>query len=150
MKIFFNYIFYVVYWWNNKIMKISGFTNPSYFPSCVIIGLLISMYFFIFFDIIGICFNMNLLWSNYTFSIFIPLIFTIIVCFFYSYNKNYKKAIKSILRMNISKRKKVKVYSFIHIFLILTLFFIMGDIIREIKHNDAPSYIKYFEKLFNF
>lgn len=148
MKTFLNYIFYIVFFWEKKIMKISGFSSTTFFPSCAIIGLILSLYFYIFFDLISFFYEFKFFWSDFPILVYIPLFLSFFIYVFYSSNNNSKKALFSILRMSDSKRKKVKFISFFHTIILFSIFFIMNDIIREMKYSDGPSYIKYLYKFF--
>jgi len=147
MKNIHNFIFYSVNKWNKKIMHLSGFVDPSFYPGCMIVALVIIIPISFISAIAGFYFDVKYLWYNYPFTAIIPLPISLIIYFYYGYKKRYLKIYDIFINMEIIKKRRLKLFSILYLIFVFCIFFIFGDIARELNGGEGAFYTDFFIKL---
>lgn len=140
----FKYLFFFISWFNKKCDFGGGTDEYCYYGASAFVGLSMAVLIYGVIDIACILLITNVNEYNSVSTIMYMLIPVMVLLsfFYYRQNNRWDKIYKEIHSSLLSKKVKYGMYCLLYILFAFGLWFICGDIIRELKTQRGPSYTK--------
>ena len=94
-------------------------------------------------SIIGLFIYRPMIWSNYKILSYLPITLGIISFIYFGYKRRCDTVYEGIKNMDKRKKKIYKILNITHILFTLSIYFLTGDIVRELNCHDGPSHAVY-------
>ena len=147
----FKYLFFFVSWFNKKCDFLGGGDEYCYYGASAFVGISIAVLFYGVVDIICIMLIPNISAYNSVSNVmytFIPV--AVLLSFFYfRHNGRWDNIYEEIQKSQSSQKIKYGVYCILFILFAFGLWFICGDVVRELKTQKGPLYTKGIIDFFN-
>lgn len=139
----YKYLFYSASYVVKKYDRIWKVEDMYFIWGAGFVGYFIALTIMNIMDIVGIFIYRPMIWSNYKILIYLPITLGIISCIYFGYKRRCDTVYEKIKNMDKRKKKIYKILNIIHILFILSIYFLTGDIVRELNCHDGPSHAVY-------
>ncbi|MPL88153.1 hypothetical protein SDC9_34169 [bioreactor metagenome] len=139
----YKYLFYSVSYIVKKYDRLWRVGDVYFISGAFFVGIIIAAKILSLLDIFGFLIYKPLIWQNYKILAFLPLTFGILSCIYFAYKRRCDKIYTEIENMDKNRKRKYKIINIIHVILVLSIYFMLGDIGRELNVHDGPAYTEY-------
>ena len=139
----YKYLFYSVSYIIRKYDRFWKVGDTYFVGGAGMVGCFIALTIMSTMSIVGFFIYRPMIWSNYKILIYLPITLVIISCIYFGYKRRCDRVYEEIKNMDKRKKKIYKVLNITHILFILSIYFLTGDIARELNCHDGPSHAVY-------
>lgn len=139
----YKYLFYSASYVVKKYDRIWKVEDMYFIWGAGFVGYFIALTIMNIMDIVGIFIYRPMIWSNYKILIYLPITLGIISCIYFGYKRRCDTVYEKIKNMDKRKKKIYKILNITHILFTLSIYFLTGDIVRELNCHDGPSHAVY-------
>jgi len=139
----YKYLFYSASYVVKKYDRIWEVKDMYFAWGAGFVGAFIALTIMNIMDIVGIFIYRPMIWSNYKILIYLPITLGIISFIYFGYKRRCDIVYEEIKNMDKRKKKIYKILNITHILFTLSIYFLTGDIVRELNCHDGPSHAVY-------
>ena len=139
----YKYLFYSASYVVKKYDRIWNVGDMYFTWGAGFVGAFIAFTIMNIMSIIGLFIYRPMIWSNYKILSYLPITLGIISFIYFGYKRRCDTVYEGIKNMDKRKKKIYKILNITHILFTLSIYFLTGDIVRELNCHDGPSHAVY-------
>lgn len=139
----YKYLFYSASYVVKKYDRIWNVGDMYFTWGAGFVGAFIAFTIMNIMSIIGLFIYRPMIWSNYKILSYLPITLGIISFIYFGYKRRCDTVYEKIKNMDKRKKKIYKILNITHILFTLSIYFLTGDIVRELNCHDGPSHAVY-------
>ena len=143
----YKYLFYSISFLVKKYDRFWNVGNTYFIGGAMLVGIMIAITTLNLLNILGIFFYNPLIWSNYYVLAYLPIMFGLSSVIYFGYKRRCDRVFDEILKMDLQKKIKYKIINVVHVVIVWGIYFMLGDIVREIYFHDGPSYAAFLVRI---